>query len=95
MLYLNVRDKQPLYEQLYENIKGDIISGRLPKNAVLKSLRVMGNELNVSRNTVDRAYQQLIAEGYIRSLQGAGYFVEDIDNDCFCDPYPYKQRTPE
>jgi GntR family transcriptional regulator/MocR family aminotransferase len=82
-----------LYEQLYENIKEDIVSGRLQKNTVLKSLRVMGKELNVSRNTVDRAYQQLIGEGYIYSVQGAGYFVEDIGNDCFCDPYPYKRTT--
>jgi GntR family transcriptional regulator/MocR family aminotransferase len=43
----------------------------------------MEKELQVSRNTVDRAYQQLLAEGYIRSVPGAGYFVEDIENDYF------------
>jgi GntR family transcriptional regulator/MocR family aminotransferase len=85
MIYLNKKDKKPLYEQLYLKIKEEIISGVLSKNTGLSSLRVMEKELQVSRNTVDRAYQQLLAEGYIRSVPGAGYFVEDIENDYFCD----------
>ena len=83
MIYLDTNDKKPLYEQLYAAIKDEIVSGRFPKDTVLSSLRVMEKELHVSRNTVDRAYQQLLAEGYIRSVPGAGYFVEDIENDYF------------
>lgn len=84
MIYLNKKDNIPLYEQLYSKLKQQIVSGILPKNAALSSLRVVEKELQVSRNTVDRAYQQLLAEGYIRSVPGAGYFVEDIENDYFC-----------
>lgn len=84
MIYLDKNDKRPLYEQLYSEIKKDIICGALAKNTALSSLRVMEQELKVSRNTVDRAYQQLLAEGYIRSVQGSGYFIEDIENDYFC-----------
>ncbi|TYQ12728.1 UNVERIFIED_CONTAM: GntR family transcriptional regulator/MocR family aminotransferase [Acetivibrio alkalicellulosi] len=84
MIYLNKKNDIPLYEQLYSKIKEQIVSGTLPKNTALSSLRVMEKELQVSRNTVDRAYQQLLAEGYIRSVPGAGYFVEDIENDYFC-----------
>ncbi len=85
MIYLDVKDKRPLYEQLYSEIKSKIISGSYPKDKALSSLRVMEKELHVSRNTVDRAYQQLLAEGYIRSVPGAVYFVEDIENDYFGD----------
>ena len=85
MIYLNKKDKSPLYEQLYSKIKQEIVSGILAKDSALSSLRVLEKELQVSRNTVDRAYQQLLAEGYIRSVPGAGYFVEDIENDYFCD----------
>lgn len=83
MIYINRSDKRPLYEQLYEEIKNKITTGRYPKNKSLSSLRIMEKELQVSRNTVDKAYQQLLAEGYIRSVPGAGYFVEDIENDYF------------
>lgn len=57
------------------------MGGSLAKNTPLKSLRVFGDELGISRNTVDNAYQQLIAEGYIRAVHGTGYFVEDIGTD--------------
>lgn len=43
----------------------------------------MAKELHISRNTVDRAYQQLLAEGYIRSVPGSGYYVEDTINEYF------------
>jgi GntR family transcriptional regulator / MocR family aminotransferase len=93
MICLNENDKRPLYEQLYSEIKNRIVSGTMQKNKELSSLRVMEKELNVSRNTVDRAYQQLLAEGYIRSVPGAGYFVEDIENDYFNDAAPFKKSS--
>lgn len=93
MIYLTAKDNRPLYEQLYAEIKNEIITGRFPKNTALSSLRVMEKELQVSRNTVDRAYQQLLAEGYIRSVPGAGYFVEDIENDYFSEFMPLKKRV--
>lgn len=79
MIYLDSDSRNPLYKQIYQQIKDDITEGNLPKNAPLKSLRVLEKELNISRNTVDRAYQQLVAEGYVRPVRGMGYFVEDIE----------------
>lgn len=76
---------KPLYEQLYDELKESIVSNKLPKDTVLSSVRIMAKELHISRNTVDRAYQQLLAEGYIRSVPGSGYYVEDISNDYFDD----------
>ncbi|MDR1319834.1 MAG: PLP-dependent aminotransferase family protein [Gracilibacteraceae bacterium] len=81
MVYLEPGGKEPLYEQLYRGLKEDITAGRMPKGTMLKSLRVMERELAVSRNTVDRAYAQLLAEGYISAVHGTGYFVEDIARD--------------
>lgn len=81
MIYLDKSINKPLYEQLYEAIKQAIIEGELSKNKTLSSVRVMVKDLQVSRNTVERAYQQLLAEGYIRSVPGAGYYVQDIAND--------------
>lgn len=81
MVYLDKRVNKPLYEQIYEEIKEEIIQGNLKKNTALSSVRVMAKELQVSRNTIDRAYQQLLAEGYIRSVPGSGYYVEDISTD--------------
>lgn len=83
MVYLDKKANKPLYEQLYEELKEKIIQGSLKKNTALGSVRVMAKELQVSRNTIDRAYQQLLAEGYIRSVPGSGYYIEDISNDYF------------
>lgn len=80
MIYLDPDSHDPIYKQIYQQIKDDITTGALPKDAPLKSLRVLEQELDVSRNTVDRAYQQLAAEGYVRPVKGLGYFVEDIAN---------------
>lgn len=91
MIYLDKRANKPLYEQLYEDLREDIIQGTLKKNTALSSVRVMAKELQVSRNTIDRAYQQLLAEGYIRSIPGSGYYIEDISNEYF-NQYNIQQK---
>ncbi len=80
MIYLDRKEKKPLYQQLYEAIIAEIHDGTLKKDDVLKPIRFLADELNVSLNTVQRAYQQLLAEGYIRSVPGSGYYVEDVTN---------------
>lgn len=66
----------PLYEQLYEDIKRDILSGRLPTGAKLPSKRSISEQLGISIVTVENAYSQLIAEGYVRAAERSGYFVQ-------------------
>ena len=68
----------PLYEALYRCIRADILSGKLPPNAKLPSKRALAEHLEVSKITVETAYGQLLEEGYIRSQQKVGYFVEPI-----------------
>ena len=68
----------PLYEALYRCIRTDILSGVLAANQKLPSKRTLSANLKVSKITVETAYNQLLAEGYIRSVEKVGYFVEEI-----------------
>ena len=68
----------PLYEALYRCIRGDILSGRLAAGEKLPSKRALAQNLEVSKITVEGAYNQLLAEGYIRSAEKVGYFVEAL-----------------
>lgn len=67
-----------LYEHLYKCIKNDIINGVLRVNEKLPSKRAFAKNLDISTITVENAYGQLIAEGYIYSIPKRGYFVSDI-----------------
>jgi len=81
MFILNNNDPVPLYKQLYNQIREHVLSGKLPANSRLPSVRDLAAELSTSRNTVEGAYQELYAEGYIYSKQRSGYFVSVLDND--------------
>lgn len=81
MFILNNRDPVPLYKQLYNQIREQILSGKLPADSRLPSVRDMAIELSASRNTVDGAYQELYAEGYLYSKPRSGYFVSALDQD--------------
>ena len=69
----------PLYEALYRCIREDILTGRLPAGTKLPSKRALAANLEVSKITVEGAYNQLLAEGYVRSAEKVGYFVEDLE----------------
>lgn len=66
----------PLYEALYRCIRGDILSGVLAPGTRLPSKRTLAVNLKVSKITVEAAYDQLLSEGYIRSREKVGYFVD-------------------
>ena len=68
----------PLYEALYRCIRGDILSGKLPAGEKLPSKRALAAHLEVSKITVETAYCQLAAEGYISAREKVGYFVEAV-----------------
>lgn len=75
---LTQRGSQPLYLFLYQCIKQDIESNRLPPHVRMPSKRPFAEHLGISVITVESAYEQLLAEGYLRSEQRRGYFVNDI-----------------
>lgn len=81
MFILDHNDQEPLYKQLYKQIRAHVLSGKLPAHAKLPSVRDLAAELSTSRNTVDGAYQELYAEGYIYSKERSGYFVSALDQN--------------
>lgn len=72
---LQAGGKTCLYEQIYEHIKKEIREGKLLAGERLPSTRFLAEYLQVARSTVDYAYSQLMAEGYIESRPYRGYFV--------------------
>ena len=79
MIELEDNEKEPLYEQIYEQIKHQIQMGDLPQKTKLPSARKLAAYLDVSRNTVDFAYGQLAAEGYIESRPRSGFYVCQVE----------------
>lgn len=69
---------QSLYAALYDSIRADIVSGRLGAGSRLPSKRALAANLGVSVMTVESAYAQLIAEGYVFSRERSGFFVSPI-----------------
>ena len=69
----------PLYEQLYRALKEDILTGVIAGGEKLPSKRTLAEHLNVSRITVENAYSQLLAEGYLVSRPRSGYFAETLE----------------
>ena len=81
----------PLYEALYRCLRQDILNGVIPPGSKLPSKRALSAHLEVSKITVETAYQELLAEGYIRAQEKIGYFVEDVGKPqppLHCPPPP-------
>ena len=76
---LEKNSKRPLYEQLYRGMKEAIITKQLKVGSKLPSKRKLADFLNISQTTIEIAYGQLLAEGYIASKPRIGFFVEEID----------------
>lgn len=76
---LNTKSKIPLYEQIYQYIKHDIQSGRIRSGEKLPSTRSLCKYLEVSRSTVELAYEQLLSEGFIEAEPCRGYFAAEIE----------------
>lgn len=71
----------PIYEQIEEQIKSQIMSGDLIEGDSLPSMRVLAKELKISIITTKRAYEDLEREGFIYTVVGRGSFVKGIDGD--------------
>lgn len=69
----------PLFEQIYNHIKSEILEGNLTYNIKLPSKRQFANHLNCSTNTIEAAYNQLLLEGYIISRERSGYYISKLD----------------
>lgn len=75
MLTINRQSGQKVYQQLYAQIRAEIETGVRRPGALMPSTRFLAQQLSVSRNTVDHAYAELVAEGYLTSKPASGYHV--------------------
>lgn len=79
MIQINYRDPRPIYEQLRDGFRQLILTGVLEPNEKLPSVRELAASLAINPNTIQRAYRELEAEGYICSVPGRGSFVCKTD----------------
>lgn len=75
---LDNTDTKPFYIQIYEYIRKEILNGNIAAQEKLPSARNLAANLNVSRSTVDTAYDQLVAEGYLDARPRQGYFANHV-----------------
>ena len=68
---------QPIYEQIYSQLKAQIIAGALSPGEALPSIRALAKDLKISVITTKRAYDELEAEGFLYTVAGKGCFVAE------------------
>lgn len=73
--------EQPIYEQIFQQIKAQIISGELKSGEPLPSIRALAKDLRISVITTKRSYDELEASGFVNNIPGKGCFVADADTD--------------
>ena len=78
-IIINNNSMTPIYEQLMDQIKNEIISGSLAENEVLPSVRALSAELRISALTVKKAYDRLEEEGFVITVYGKGTYVAATD----------------
>ena len=78
-IILNNSSMIPIYEQLMDQIKAQILSGELKDNEALPSVRSLSGELKISALTVKKAYDKLEEEGFVTTIHGKGTFVSAVD----------------
>ena len=79
-ILLNKTSMVPIYEQLIDQIKKEIISGELKDDEMLPSVRTLSGELRISSLTVKKAYDKLEEEGFVITVHGKGTFVAATDH---------------
>ena len=81
MIVLDYRDSRPLYQQVKDSLRRMMLTGLLEPDEKLPSVRSLATQLAINPNTIQRAYAELDAEGYIYSVAGRGSFVSAGDGE--------------
>lgn len=80
----------PIYDQIYSQIKGQIISGALKQDELLPSIRGLAKDLRISFITTKRAYEELEKEGFIYTLPAKGCYVAPKNVELLREENPKK-----
>lgn len=75
MIHLDYRDARPIYNQIFDGFRDQILAGILQPGDRLPSVRELAGELAINPNTIQRAYRELELQGWIGSVPGKGSFV--------------------
>lgn len=86
-IMISNQSELPIYAQIKEQIKEQILDGQIPEGTLLPSIRKLAKELGCSVITTSRAYSDLEAEGFIASAQGRGSVVLSQDNSLLREQY--------
>lgn len=81
MIVLDYRDSRPLYQQVKDSLRRMMLTGLLEPDEKLPSVRSLATQLAINPNTIQRAYAELEAEGYIYSVASRGSFVSAGDGE--------------
>ncbi len=80
-MIISQSSKDPIYRQISDSFRSDILEGRLKGGEYLPSIRGLAKELRISVITTMKAYEQLESEGLITAVQGKGYVVNEQNTD--------------
>lgn len=72
---------EPIYQQIAEQFRADILSGKRKQGEYLPSIRSLAKDLKISVITTMKAYEQLEAEGLVTAVQGKGFYVNAQDSE--------------
>ena len=86
-IFISNTSGQPIYEQIYTQIKNEIIAGRLKEGEMLPSIRSLAKDLRISVITTKRAYDELEKDGFIYSVAAKGCFVAEKNTELLKEEY--------
>ena len=78
---MDFTDDRPIYQQIADQFRQDILTGRLKEGDYLPSIRGLASDLKISVITTMKAYEMLASEGLVTAVQGKGYYVNAQDQD--------------
>ena len=80
-LFIDQRSSSPIYLQICQQIKAQILNGTLKPDTPLPSIRSLAKDLRISVITTKRAYEDLEKDGFIESVIGKGSFVKGVNSE--------------
>lgn len=86
-ILLSNQSELPIYAQIKEQIKEQILNGQIKEGEILPSIRQLAKEIGVSVITTTRAYNDLETEGFIATMRGKGSMVLSVENDFLREQY--------
>ena len=96
MIQLERNSREPLHQQLYRQIRDELVSGSFsPSSSRLPSSRALAADLGIARLTVKLAFEKLLAEGYVRARKGSGTFVADPLPEAFLNSGKSRSESPK